>query len=163
MPKSRPPGPHRDDPAGYTCPCAASGVLAHGVFCLKGSVKIIHNSGLQFWQKDDCLDSFTKDTGKKAASGSESLPGLVSEGLGRMRNLAQDRTIREPREDVFLSTIPCPEHSRNSQERSQNLCLAGLISTVLLPCIGWNPSVPNGPEAISTIDRWPGCSPVLPE
>lgn len=55
--------------------------------------------------------------------------------------------------------MPRPERSGNCEERSQNLCLVGLISNLLLPCTGWNPSAPNGPEAISAMDCWPGCSP----
>lgn len=51
------------------------------------------------------------------------------------------------------------ERSGDCEERSQYLCLVGLISNLLLPCTVWNPSAPNGPEAISAIDRWPGCSP----
>ena len=50
------------------------------------------------------------------------------------------------------------EHSGNCEERPQYLCLVGL-SNLLLPRTVWNPSTPNGPGAISTIDHWPGCSP----
>ena len=55
--------------------------------------------------------------------------------------------------------MPRPERSGNCEERSQNLCLVGLLSNLLLPCTGWNPSAPNGLEAISAMDCRQGCSP----
>lgn len=136
-------------------------VLVPRAVQVKCSVKESHRNGQQAWQQDGCLDRFIRGAGKKATPGGGCLPGLVSLGLGRVRDPAQDRRVRGPRE-VFLSTLPCPECSGNSQEQAQNLGLVGLQSTLLLPQSGWNPSAPNGPEAISTIDCWPGCGQLLP-
>lgn len=102
---------------------------------VKCSVKINHRSGLQTWQKDGSLDRSVSGTGKKATSGGGCLPGLFSLGLGRVRNPAQDRRVRGPRE-VFLFMFPCPECPGNSQEHAQNLGLVGLLSTLLLPRSG---------------------------
>lgn len=66
---------------------------------------------------------------------------------------------RGPREKLFPSTVPCPERSGNYEEHSRNPSLVGPISNLLLPRAGWNPSTPNGPEAMSAIDRRAGCTP----